>query len=143
MSPCSRTRSTPYRRTRRRKKRAWRRWSPTKPQDRHPGTSARSAGSGAGASTGTGLLSLRGVTKRFGARVVLNAVSLEVAPGEYVAIIGESGIGKSTLLHVVAGLEPADSGSVVFDGAEITRMDDDSATLLRRDRFGLDRKSVV
>jgi putative ABC transport system ATP-binding protein len=82
------------------------------------------------------LLSLRGVTKRFGARVVLNAVSLEIAPGEYVAIVGESGIGKSTLLHIIAGLEPADSGSVVFDGAEITRMDDDSATRLRRDRFG-------
>ena len=82
------------------------------------------------------MLSLRGVTKRFGARVVLNAVSLEVAPGEYVAIVGESGIGKSTLLHIVAGLEPVDSGSVVFDGAEITRMDDDSATRLRRDRFG-------
>jgi putative ABC transport system ATP-binding protein len=82
------------------------------------------------------VLKLAGVTKRFGARVVLNAVSLEIAPGEYVAIVGESGIGKSTLLHVIAGLEPADSGSVVFDGAEITRMDDDSATRLRRDRFG-------
>ena len=81
------------------------------------------------------MLKLAGVTKRFGARVVLNAVSLEIAPGEYVAIVGESGIGKSTLLHVIAGLEPADSGSVVFEGAEITRMDDDSATLLRRDRF--------
>ena len=83
------------------------------------------------------MLKLAGVTKRFGARVVLNAVSLEVAPGEYVAIVGESGIGKSTLLHIVAGLEPVDAGSVVFDGAEITRMDDDSATRLRRDRFGI------
>ena len=82
------------------------------------------------------MLKLAGVTKRFGARIVLNTVSLEVAPGEYVAVVGESGIGKSTLLHVIAGLEPADSGSVAFDGAEITRMDDDSATLLRRDRFG-------
>ena len=82
------------------------------------------------------MLKLAGVTKRFGARIVLNEVSLEVAPGEYVAVVGESGIGKSTLLHVIAGLEPADSGSVVFDGKEITRMDDDSATLLRRDRFG-------
>ena len=82
------------------------------------------------------MLKLAGVTKRFGARVVLNAVSLEVAPGEYVAIVGESGIGKSTLLHIVAGLEPVDAGSVAFDGAEITRMDDDTATFLRRDRFG-------
>ena len=82
------------------------------------------------------MLKLAGVTKRFGPRTVLNAVSLEVAPGEYVAIVGESGIGKSTLLHVIAGLEPVDAGSVVFGEAEITRMDDDSATLLRRDRFG-------
>jgi putative ABC transport system ATP-binding protein len=82
------------------------------------------------------VLKLAGVTKRFGPRAVLNAVSLEVAPGEYVAVVGESGIGKSTLLHVIAGLEPVDSGSVVFGGAEITRMDDDAATLLRRDRFG-------
>jgi putative ABC transport system ATP-binding protein len=82
------------------------------------------------------VLKLAGVTKRFGPRVVLNAVSLEVAPGEYVAIIGESGIGKSTLLHVIAGLEPVDAGSVVFGESEITRMDDDAATLLRRDRFG-------
>jgi putative ABC transport system ATP-binding protein len=82
------------------------------------------------------VLKLAGVTKRFGPRTVINAVSLQVAPGEYVAIVGESGIGKSTLLHVIAGLEPADAGSVVFGEAEITRMDDDSATRLRRDRFG-------
>ena len=82
------------------------------------------------------MLKLAGVTKRFGPRTVLNAVSLEVAPGEYVAIVGESGIGKSTLLHVIAGLEPVDAGSIAFGEAEITRMDDDSATLLRRDRFG-------
>ena len=82
------------------------------------------------------MLKLAGVTKRFGPRTVLNAVSLQVGPGEYVAIVGESGIGKSTLLHVIAGLEPADAGSVLFGEAEITRMDDDSATLLRRDRFG-------
>ena len=82
------------------------------------------------------MLKLAGVTKRFGARTVLHAVSLQVAPGEYVAVVGESGIGKSTLLHVIAGLEPVDAGSVVFDEAEITRMDDDSATRLRRDRFG-------
>ena len=82
------------------------------------------------------MLKLAGVTKRFGPRTVLNSVSLEVATGEYVAIVGESGIGKSTLLHVIAGLEPADAGSVVFGDAEITRMDDDSATLLRRDHFG-------
>ena len=82
------------------------------------------------------MLKLTGVTKRFGPRAVLNAVSLEVRAGEYVAVVGDSGIGKSTLLHVIAGLEPVDAGSVVFGDAEITRLDDDSATLLRRDHFG-------
>ena len=82
------------------------------------------------------MLKLSGVGKRFGARTVLNAVSLDVGSGEYVAVVGESGIGKSTLLHAIAGLEPVDSGSIVFEGAVVTRLDDDSATLLRRDHFG-------
>ena len=82
------------------------------------------------------MLKLTEVTKRFGQRTVLNTVSLDVGSGEYIAVVGESGIGKSTLLHVIAGLDPADAGSVVFGDAEITRMDDDSATLLRRDHFG-------
>src|SRR5262245_24236692 len=82
------------------------------------------------------MLRLSAVGKHFGARCVLNAVTLEVAAGEFVAIVGESGIGKSTLLNVVAGLEPVDSGRIVFDKAEITAMDDDALALLRRDRFG-------
>jgi putative ABC transport system ATP-binding protein len=82
------------------------------------------------------VLSLRGVTKRFGERIVLNDVSLEIAAGEYVAIIGESGIGKSTLLNVIAGLETVDAGKVFFQQAEITALDDDALTLLRRDHFG-------
>ena len=82
------------------------------------------------------MLSLRGVTKRFGARTVLNSVSLELAAGEYVAIIGESGIGKSTLLNVIAGLEPADEGEVFFGNNNLTAMDDDALTVLRRDNFG-------
>ena len=82
------------------------------------------------------MLSLRGVTKRFGARTVLNGVSLELAAGEYVAILGESGIGKSTLLNVIAGLEPVDAGEVSFEGQDLTAMDDDALTLLRREHFG-------
>jgi putative ABC transport system ATP-binding protein len=82
------------------------------------------------------VLSLRGVTKRFGARTVLNSVSLELAGGEYIAVIGESGIGKSTLLNVIAGLEPLDEGEVVFQGKHLTAMDDDALTVLRRDHFG-------
>jgi putative ABC transport system ATP-binding protein len=82
------------------------------------------------------MLKLSSVGKHFGARSVLNGVTLEVAAGEYVAVIGESGIGKSTLLNVIAGLEAVDSGEIVFDGARITAMDDDALALLRRDRFG-------
>jgi putative ABC transport system ATP-binding protein len=82
------------------------------------------------------VLKLEGVTKRFGDRVVLNAVSLEVAAGEYVAVVGDSGIGKSTLLNVVAGLEPVDSGSICFLDREIEKLSDDDLSLLRRDYFG-------
>jgi len=82
------------------------------------------------------VLSLRGVGKRFGARSVLNAVSLELAAGEYIAIVGDSGIGKSTLLNVIAGLEPVDAGEIFFEQQNITAMDDDRLTLLRRDNFG-------
>ncbi len=82
------------------------------------------------------MLALTQVTKGFGARRVLNGVSLEVAAGEYVAIVGESGIGKSTLLNAVAGLEPVDAGRIEFDGIEITRLDDDAAARLRREKLG-------
>jgi len=82
------------------------------------------------------VLRLERVGKRFGQRFVLKDVSLEVGAGEYVAVIGESGIGKSTLLNVVAGLEPVDSGRVVFGDAEVTALGDDAATRLRREHFG-------
>src|ERR1051326_1507326 len=82
------------------------------------------------------VLRLTAVTKRFGARTVLNAVSLELAAGEYVAVVGDSGIGKSTLLNVIAGLEPVDSGSICFFEREIEKLSDDALSLLRRDCFG-------
>jgi len=82
------------------------------------------------------VLRLSAVSKRFGGRTVLNQISLEVRAGEYVAILGESGIGKSTLLNVIAGLEPVDTGEIHFDGQELTRLDDDALTLLRRNHYG-------
>jgi putative ABC transport system ATP-binding protein len=82
------------------------------------------------------VLRLEGVTKRFGSRMVFDGVSLELGAGEYVAIVGDSGIGKSTLLNVIAGLEPVDQGTVVFEGKDLTTLDDDALTLLRRDHFG-------
>ena len=82
------------------------------------------------------MLTLSAVSKRFGDRVVLNRVSLEIDAGEYVAIVGDSGIGKSTLLNVIAGLEPVDSGTILFQGKNLVSLDDDELTLLRRDYFG-------
>jgi putative ABC transport system ATP-binding protein len=82
------------------------------------------------------VLRLQNVTKRFGARTVLNAVSLEVRAGEYVAVVGDSGIGKSTLLNVIAGLEPVDAGSIRFQDREIEKLGDDALARLRRDCFG-------
>jgi len=82
------------------------------------------------------VLKLAAVSKRFGARHVLKNISLELAPGEYVAILGESGIGKSTLLNAIAGLEPVDTGEIRFEGADLTAMDDDALTLLRRNHYG-------
>jgi len=82
------------------------------------------------------VLTLAAVTKRFGKRTVLNSVSLELAAGEYIAILGESGIGKSTLLNVIAGLEPVDAGKVFFREQDLTSMSDDALTLLRREHFG-------
>jgi len=82
------------------------------------------------------VLRLVAVSKRYGARTVLNRVSLELAPGEYVAVIGESGIGKSTLLNAIAGLEPVDEGQIFFGGEELTRLDDDALTRVRREHYG-------
>jgi putative ABC transport system ATP-binding protein len=91
---------------------------------------------GQGARYDAPVLRLDAVTKRFGARTLLDGLSLEVAAGEFVAIMGDSGVGKSTLLNVIAGLEPVDSGSVRFLDHEVSRMDDDALARLRRERFG-------
>jgi len=62
-------------------------------------------------------LNLRGLTKRYGGRTVLDAVNLKIEPGEFVAVVGRSGCGKSTLLRAIAGLERPDAGSVNIGGA--------------------------
>ncbi|QDQ28484.1 ABC transporter ATP-binding protein [Chitinimonas arctica] len=69
-------------------------------------------------------------------RFVLRGLELELAAGEYIAVIGESGVGKSTLLNLMAGLDQADEGEVVFEGRRLSEQDDNAATLLRRQRIG-------
>ena len=67
---------------------------------------------------------------------MLRDISLEVRRGEYLAIVGESGVGKSTLLNLIAGLDVPDGGTVSLDGVELSALDDDARTLLRRSRIG-------
>ena len=76
------------------------------------------------------------LTKSYGERAVLSNVELSLKPGEYVAIMGESGVGKSTLLNVIAGLDSFDSGSLLIDGIALNTLDDEQSTLLRRQKLG-------
>jgi multiple sugar transport system ATP-binding protein len=69
-----------------------------------------------------GGLALRSISKRFGATLVLNDVSLEIAADELVVVLGPSGCGKSTLLRVIAGLESIDSGMIEIDGQRVDEL---------------------
>ena len=81
------------------------------------------------------------VTKRFrqGERAVtaLCGISLQVARGQFVAVMGASGSGKSTLLHLIGGLTQPDEGKVVIDGTDISTLNDRELTLFRRRNIGL------
>ena len=66
------------------------------------------------------MLELRNICKKYGDRALAAGLSLQVGPGETLALLGPSGAGKSTLLKIAAGLEPPDHGSVWFNGQDIT-----------------------
>lgn len=69
-------------------------------------------------------------------RQLFHGLDLEVRAGELVAIVGESGVGKSTLLNILAGLDNADEGSVEIDGANLGTLGETARTRLRRERIG-------
>ncbi|MBL0390406.1 ABC transporter ATP-binding protein [Ramlibacter monticola] len=82
------------------------------------------------------MLEVQQLAKRYGEVDVFRGVSLTVAPREFVAIVGESGVGKSTLLNCMAGLDVWQEGRVVLDGVDLATLDDEGRALLRRRQLG-------
>jgi putative ABC transport system ATP-binding protein len=82
------------------------------------------------------MLILTGLAKTIGGRTLFSGLDFTLADGEFVAIMGESGVGKSTLLNLIAGLDRADRGRIEIDGWALDALDDDARTLLRRDSIG-------
>jgi putative ABC transport system ATP-binding protein len=87
----------------------------------------------------TALLVLNNLAKRLPGdpqRWLFRNASLNIAPADFVAIMGESGVGKSTLLNIIAGLDRPDAGHMTFKGQPLDTLDDDARTLLRRRHMG-------
>jgi putative ABC transport system ATP-binding protein len=82
------------------------------------------------------MLQLQGLAKRYGSTPVFSGVDLALAEGEFVAIVGESGVGKSTLLNCIAGLDTLDAGQVLLSGEDVTAMSEPQQALLRRRDLG-------
>ncbi|MDX3579623.1 MULTISPECIES: ABC transporter ATP-binding protein [unclassified Streptomyces] len=82
------------------------------------------------------LLTAQDLRKTYGPTHALDGAAFSIHPGEVVAVMGPSGSGKSTLLHCLAGILPPDSGSILYNGREVTTMSDAGRSALRRSEFG-------
>lgn len=81
-------------------------------------------------------LNIHNLSKHYNDTAVFSNVNLQVAKGEFVAIVGESGVGKSTLLNCMAGLDTWDTGTVLLDGIDLGTLTEDQRALMRRDKVG-------
>jgi putative ABC transport system ATP-binding protein len=90
------------------------------------------------ASADPAVLRLENLSKRYSPDrpAIFERLELELRQGEYLAVMGESGVGKSTLLNLLAGLDAPDGGRVVLEGVDLSTLDDDATTLLRRRAVG-------
>ncbi|MBX9365309.1 ABC transporter ATP-binding protein [Streptomyces massasporeus] len=82
------------------------------------------------------LLTAQDLRKAYGPTTALDGAEFSIHPGEVVAVMGPSGSGKSTLLHCLAGIVMPDSGSIMYNGREVTSMSDAERSALRRSEFG-------
>ncbi|MDR1045901.1 MAG: ABC transporter ATP-binding protein [Candidatus Adiutrix sp.] len=83
------------------------------------------------------ILELRGISKIYGQLSALSEIDLDVAQGEWLAIMGPSGSGKTTVMNIIGCLDKPSCGSVVLDGQELSALSADELTAIRRDKIGL------
>jgi|SRR5580765_828645 len=86
------------------------------------------------------IINFENVAKSYGGEdsvLALNGIDIELARGERIAVMGQSGSGKSTFLNIMCGLDAPTSGKVMFDGRDLAAMSDDERTRLRREQIGM------
>ena len=82
------------------------------------------------------ILEAKGLCKNYGSNNILSNIDLQINAGEFVAVMGQSGGGKSTLLYCISGMDEPSSGKIYFDGADMTDMSDKQMQELRLKRMG-------
>ena len=82
------------------------------------------------------MLDVENVSRQFNGRRMLRDISIRLKPGDFAAIVGESGVGKSTLLNLIAGLDRPDGGRLRLDGTDYADLNEDALTRLRRNKLG-------
>ena len=98
-----------------------------------PSTSSDAANSAANPAA---VLQISGLRRAYGSTAVFSNVNLQLMPGEFVALLGESGVGKSTLLNCIAGLDDADAGQVLLGGTDVCQLAEPQRAQLRRHKLG-------